>query len=426
MMKQLSFILLGFLLSLYANADTPQVVHSLAETARLALLHDPRTANSAARLQQSSAGVDIAKAGYHPAISIAGSIGRSHYDANNFPKPYRTPNAIELNISQPLYDFGRTSARVNAATAQLHAASVDDTATELEVIRDATMATLQVDLAHKRLDTERNNARVLAKRLDYTRSKFHLGDFTYTDVAQAQARYADARARTRAAQATLTQAQAQLGRLTGAPLDVMLSQLPHIAIPSSLAQALKLIQSNPALQASNYRLAASREQVAHARAKLLPRFELIGALGHDDDTRFSTEPTAYWYTELRLSIPLYNRGSNRAAVRQALATVDQNQAQQMTLARYLTQQVRNAWADLAAAKDEIAAAQEQERATTQALHGIEAELEAGTRTIVDLLDAQQAVLNAKLTVLNVHSRAIISRLELSAAVGQLDLASLNQ
>lgn len=424
-MKQLPLILLGFLLPLSANADAPQVVHSLAETAKLALLHDPRTANSAARLQQSYAGVDIAKAGYRPAISMAGIIGRSHYDANNFPKPYRSPNVIELNISQPLYDFGRTSARVNAATAQLHAAGADDTATELEVIRDATIATLQVDLAHKRLDTEQNNEQVLAKRLDFTRSKFRLGDFTYTDVAQAQARYANARARTRTAQAMLTQAQAQLGRLTGAPLDVSLSRLPVIPIPSSLAQALKLVQTNPALKASQYHLTASRKQADQARAKLLPHFDLIGAVGHDDDSRFSTVPTDYWYAELRLSVPLYNRGSDRAGIRQAQAAIDQYQAQQVSLQRSLEQKVRNDWADVAAAKDEITAALEQERAATQALHGVEAELNAGTRTVVDLLDAQQDLLNAKLAVLNVRFREVFSRLQLSAAVGQLDIASLH-
>lgn len=425
-MKPIPLILLSFLLSPCAVAATPAVIQNLAQAASLVLLHDPRTAETEARIQQSRAGLDSANGGYRPALAIAGSVGRSEYRADHFPDPKRSPNAIELNINQPVYDFGRTSARVDAAQAQVQAADADAVATELLVIRDAGIATLSVDLAHKRLDTERNNVRVLKKRLDYTQSKFRLGDFTYTDVAQAKARYAAARARMRTARAALTQAQAQLTRLTGDAMDVNLSGLPVIPVPASLPECLKLVATNPVLKASQYRLAASRKQAQQARSRLLPQLNLVGAVGRDDDSRFSTEPTDYWYAELRLSVPLYNRGGDRAAIRHARAGIDENQAQQTAVQRRLEQQVRHDWADVAAAKDEIDAAREQEQAATEALHGIEAELEAGSRTLVDLLDAQQDVLNARLALLNVRYREVMSRLALSAGVGQLDIVSLGQ
>jgi outer membrane protein len=403
-----------------------QPIHDLATAAVVAERHDPRIARAGARLQQQRAGRDQALSGYRPDVALVASAGRARYDAAHYSDPSRTPTVLELSVDQPVYDFGRTAASVRAADADVRAAGAGRSAAVIDVLRDAAIDALDVDLAHRQLATETHSLRVLGRRLAYTQAKFEAGDFTATDVAQARARYAQARSRRRRAYAGVLQARARLQRLTGSRVDVQLARVPTIGVPHALDEALAAVDSHPAVIAARQSLLAARQGLVRARAQRRPRIDLMGAVGRDDHTRFSDVSTGYWQARLQLQVPLYAKGWNRAAVGRAQGRLSAAEARLTSVRRRLKEQVRRAWSARAAAGDELSAAREQQRAEVVALAGVKSELALGSRTVVDLLNAQQELRDARLAVLGARYRRAVSGLRLLAAAGRLRLASLRR
>jgi len=401
-------------------------VHNLRDIAVRALQQDPRTAAAVADLDSSYAGKELARAGYRPSVEIAASAGQARYDATHMFHPDRDPSAVGLRVDQPIHDFGRTSSAVAAAGAQIDAARAENDAVAIDVIRDAVTAALQLDYAHHVLDTVTQNARVLAERLSYTRARFESGDFTKTDVAQAEARYASAQSQTQSARAQLAQAQAALQQLLGDAIDVDLADVPDPATPGSLAAALAAVAQHPQMQAATAALSSAERNVDTAHAQLRPRVDLVGEVGRDDDTRFSVEATDYWTASLQVSVPLYDRGVARASISRAEAAVRRQQAQIQTVQRNLEQHVRSEWAAFEASHSELSAAREQRVAAGVALEGMQAEVDSGLRTVVDLLDAQQDVLDASLAVLDASYREAGSAIRLLASTGALHLHTLGE
>jgi len=230
-----------------AVAQGETAVRSLGAIAVTALQADPRTEAIAARLDLAAADREQALAGYRPEVTLAAGAGRARYQLNGAPDSTRDPTAAGLNITQPVYDFGRTAAQVASATALLQSADAQSRAVAIEVVQDSATAALQVDLARHVLETVTQNEHVLSERLAYTRARFEAGDFTRTDVAQAEARYSGAQAQVRAAQAALDKANAALQKMTGRPVDVDLGDLPVIRSPATLAAALESIDEHPEL-----------------------------------------------------------------------------------------------------------------------------------------------------------------------------------
>lgn len=401
-------------------ADAP-VFHSMDPVIKLALANDPRTGIAGARLAQANQHRSIATSAYRPDISVGASIGRANYstDTPGIPDGNRNPASLALNIQQTVWDAGRTASRAKGAEAEVDAARANERATRLVITRDAMLAALDVDLAHKRVATRASNVHVLQSKLDYTRARVKAGNSTRTDVAQARARFAAARAALRVAQAKLVSDQATLAALVGQDGDVQLSKTPGVPVPATLADAIREAATNPQLVAARQSESAAKSRVDGADANLRPRLALVGSLGRDRDPRFFSGQTNYWSTELRLNIPVYTGGANRSAVRDAYAKLDEQSARVQQVNRGLVQQVRSAWARLAAARDELIANKEQQAAAKIALDGMQAEQAAGRRTIIDLLDAQQDVLDANLAVLDARYQQLASQVELAAATGRL-------
>jgi TolC family type I secretion outer membrane protein len=414
--------LIALLLPSLAQADPP--VRSLSAVALLAIQQDPRLETAASRVDLSRAGREQALAGYRPNLSFVTSAGRARYDLNGGTHPDRDPTAAGLNLSQPIYDFGRTSSEVAAATALMESADASTRATVIDVVQDAVTAALHVDFAHHVLATVSENARVLSERLAYTRGKFEAGDFTRTDVAQAEARYASAESQVQAAEAALSTAQANLQRITGQQLDVDLKHIPTLPAPASLSAALDSLQRHPELEAANHAVQGAEHSEMATRAQRRPRVDLIGAVGRDDETRFTMTTTDYWSASLQLSVPLYERGLARAREDRAHAELRRERAAQQSVQRQLEQRVATGWANLSASRAERTAAQEESRAADVALEGMQAELDSGLRTVIDLLNAQQDALDARLAELDARYRETISTVQLLAATGELQLKML--
>jgi outer membrane protein len=421
MRTPLLIVVIAGLAPLAAHADP---VHSLRDIAVRALQHDPRAATAAADLDSSFAGKEVALAGYRPDVELVASAGEARYEATHMFHPDRDPSAVGLRVQQPIHDFGRTSSAVAAASALIDAARAGSDAAAIDVIRDAVTAALQLDYAHHVLDTVTQNARVLAERLAYTRARFESGDFTKTDVAQAEAHYAGAQSQMQSARAQLTQAQAALQELIGDAVDVELRDVPNPQTPASLAAALAASAQHPQMQAATAALSSAERNVDIAHAQLHPRVDLVGEVGRDDDTRVSVEATDYWTASLQVSVPLYDRGVARASIRRAEAAVRRQRARVEAVQRTLEQHVRSEWAAFEASHSQLSAAREQSAAAGVALEGMQAELDSGVRTVVDVLDAQQDVLDANLAVLDARYREASSAIRLLASTGTLQLHTL--
>lgn len=416
----------SLLLLTLAAASLPAQALTLREAAQAALDHDPRIHASAAALNASNAVVDEAKAGFRPRVSFAGDIGRSDLQTDApFPQSgARNPNDASLSVSQPLYAGGGISALREAAGSSLSAAQQSQRDVGGKIILATLTAYLDVLRDRGVVQLSETSLTTLDKAQSDVQKRFDAGEATRTDVAQAGARAAEARAGLRRAQAQQRISEAAFRRLTGRDASELVDRWPQPEVPATLDEAVRLSAQAPYVLAAEANAASTRSQIDLAGAEGRPRVSLDGAASTSDNTEFGYERLSTWSVLLKLSVPIYQGGLVRAKVAEADARAEQ--------ARYQADDARSQYAETATreweslhAEDEVMRAYEtQIGAADSALDGVRKELDAGTRTTLDLLDAERELLAAQVNLIASRRDRAVTAFRLLAACGKLELEAI--
>ena len=285
----------------------------------------------------------------------------------------------------------------------------------MNVIRDENVITIR-----------RNNVKVLQGQLEAAQDRFSVGEGTRTDVAQAQSSLARAQSDFVAAQAQLANSRANYEKTVGRPAGTLVQPSSEPALPESLAQSLKLgRQRNPLLLSARFSETAARYKIKEERAALNPSFRLEASFSASHDTNIEHTDTETAALIGRLSIPLFEGGALRSRIRSAKAAETRHRMTRRSTEREVLENITKSWNNLEASRAVIASTQEQVNASEIAFEGVQLEYQVGSRTTQNVLDAEQILLNARLSLVTAERNNFVAAFSLLQAIGGLTADNLN-
>jgi outer membrane protein len=409
------------------------VAPAQAETLRDALsaAYENNPTLTAARSGQriTDEGVPIARADGLPSVST--QIG---YDevlkqpSNSFFSPGRTLSA-QGQLSVPIYQGGIVRNSVRAAEARVDGGQASLRGTEATIFSQVTAAYMDVLRDEAVVALNRNNVNVLGVNLQATRDRFDIGDLTRTDVAQSESRLALAQGNLQAAEARLIGSRESYIRLVGNVPGDLAPPPPLPGLPASTDVAVETaLAENPDLEAAQIEARASGFDVRAARGTRMPRLSATTSGGYSDFLGSVPATVAQTQTSasagLTLSIPIFQGGRPAARVRQAQARESQALEQVIGAERSVIAQTRAAYASWQASLAVIRSSQIAVDAGKLSLEGVRAENSVGTRTILDILNAEQELLNAQVQLVTARRDAYVAGFSLLAAMGRAEAEDL--
>ena len=347
--------------------------------------------------------------------------------------PTRQLNA-GVNLSVPLYSGGAVKNQVRSAERRVEAGQADLRGTESAVFSQTVAAYMDVILNEAVVGLNRNNVEVLSVNLEATRDRFEIGDLTRTDVAQSEARLAVARSDTRTAEANLANARERYIQVVGHAPDELAPPPPLPGLPATAEEAVGVaLDHNPDILAARERSKAANIDIAVAGASRLPQISAVvggsysnslGSLRIAGSNVPLPQSSSGLTVGLQGSIPLFQGGRPAAQRRQAQAFAGSALEQEIGAERDVIAQTRSAYQSWRAANDVIISSQAGVDAATLSLEGVRAENSVGNRTILDILNAEQELLNAQVRLVTARRNAYVAGFSLLAAMGRAEARDL--
>lgn len=406
-----------------------------AETLREALVKayntNPTITGERATLRAIDENVPIARAAGLPSVNATGTYTENVLIAgNNFASPARAAQG-SANVTVPIYTGGLVRNSVAAAKTRVESGRASLRGTESDLFTSVVGAYMDVirDEAIVGLNTQ--NVRVLDVNLQASRDRFQVGDLTRTDVAQSEARLALARAQLQSAQAQLISSRESYIRLVGTPAGTLDTPptLPHLPSTPQVAVSVAL-DNNPFLLAAGKESDATRFDVGVANANRLPRLSAVGGgsyynyLGSVSSSSGVPLSGTGAQGGLSLTVPLFQGGRPAAQVRQAEAYQSRAIENVTATERNVISQARSAYAVWRSSEQVIQSSETAVNANKLSLEGVRAENSVGTRTILDILNAEQELLNSQVTLVTARRDAYVAGFALLAAMGQAEARDL--
>ncbi len=412
-----------------------------AETIEAALARayegNPQLNAQRAIVRQNDEGVSQALSGYRPTLSATTNVGKQYTNTTEiFPpipgtalskptaatiKGPTTPRAAGVTGQQTLFNGEQTANKVRAAESQVSAARETLRVMEESVLLSAATVYMDMSRDSANLEVQQNNIRVLQRTLRDTRNRFEAGQVTSTDVAQSEAQLAAGEASLHAAESTLMTTRANYRRIIGIePAHLAPASSVDRLSPSTLNAAIAVgVAENPSVTAALYGVDVAQLQVKIAEGALWPTLSLQGNVQQQYDANI-TQPKLFTATGLlNLSIPIYQGGAEYSAIRLDKETVGQQRLNADQVRDQTRANVVQSWGQLLAAKAQIEAAIRQNDASERALTGVRNEAMAGQRTTLDVLNAEQALVNARVALIVAQHDRVVASYSLLSAVGRL-------
>ncbi|WP_203074242.1 TolC family outer membrane protein [Falsiroseomonas ponticola] len=422
--------------ALYATAR-PAEAQTLQEALAMAYANNPTLQAARAQLRAVDENVPQALAGWRPTVQITSSVGQatSSIVGSNEPtntsrtvSPWRSRDVVsnQASVTQPIYRGGRTTASTRRAENQVLAQRARLIATEQQVMQDTVNAYVAVIRDQEEVRLNINNEQVLTRQLQATNERFRVGEITRTDVAQAESRLAGSRASRADSEGRLQQSRATFARLVGQPPQRLVAPQP-LRVPVADAREAGAIasQNNPNVVAALFDEAAARDLVDVNFASLLPQVSVTGTTFRNDNSTTDGLRQNGTQVTANLTVPLYQGGAEHAAVRQARQSAQQARQVVEDQRRAATQQATQAWETLTAARAQVESVRAQIRAAEIALDGVQREAVVGSRTTLDVLNAEQELLNARVSLVRALANVITASHSLASSLGRLTARDLN-
>jgi outer membrane protein len=403
---------------------------------------NPQLNAQRAIVRQNDEGVAQALSGYRPTLSATASVDRQYTNLTGVIPPlpptlpngisysakgYTTPWSAGLTGQQTVFNGGQNANKVRKAESQVSAARETLRMMEESVLLAAATAYMDMSRDTANLEVQQNNIRVLERTLRDTRNRFSAGQVTTTDVAQAEAQLAAGEASLHAAESTLMTTRANYRRLIGVEPTHLAPAAPVDRLsPTNLNAAIAVGNvENPSITAALYGVDVAQLQVKIAEGALWPTLALQGSVQQQNYPNI-LQPNLFLGTvALNLTVPIYQGGVEYSAIRLDKETVGQQRLNVDQVRDQTRANVVQAWGQLQAAKAQIEAAIRQNDAAERALEGVRNEAQAGQRTTLDVLNAEQALVNARVSLIVAQHDRIVASYSLLSAVGRLSAQDLH-
>jgi outer membrane protein len=415
-----------FLFPLTVRAET-----TIEQAWTLAYQNNPSIEAQRASLRAIDEQVSQALSNWRPSIDASASIGRTYQYTPEL-APFENPNfagterSYGAQVKQPLFRGFRTRAETESAEKQVLAGRAKLESAEQQLFLDTASAYLGILRDEAIVDLERHHETVLEDKLKETQARAQEGELTGTDIRQAESRLSRAHVSRFQAENTLTQDRASYLRLVGALPGTL--KAPSLAPDASrkLADILSLAETrNPDVISARYAVEQADAETSLARGSLLPEVDLVGTTtrGYAQDISLPGREDSSQVL-VQLTVPLYRSGTDYSKTRAAEQTASQRRDELDDARHKAHEGAENAWAALGMAQSALDADKNEVVAAAEALKGITEENKIGTRTTLDVLNAEQELLDAQIDEVKSRHDRDFSLLQIRAATGTLTAGEL--
>jgi TolC family type I secretion outer membrane protein len=369
--------------------------------------------------------VPAAKSGWRPTVNAQGEISGTYSNSD----PGRSgsdamPKSISIQLAQPLFRGFKTVEGIKQAKETVRAGRQGVLVVEQDVLLRTTEAYLDVIRDRQILNLRQQNVSNLQRQANAAKARFDAGEVTRTDVSQARARVSGAKAQVASARASLAESTARYVALVGHEPD-KLATPPSAKNPKSLGAAIDIARAaNPNILAAVHTQLAQEHAVEVTKGDLLPSASLEAFAQTVDHPSAGTNSSTNASIAGVLNVPLYEAGRVYSAVRQAKQLESQRRIEIVAAGRSVVQGVTSAWNFVAAAREAIVSAKAQVAASSEALNGVRQEYLVGSRSTIDVLNAEQEMINARVSVVSAEHDLVLASYQLQAAIGRMTARQL--
>ncbi|HZC37198.1 MAG TPA: TolC family outer membrane protein [Sphingomicrobium sp.] len=382
-------------------------------------------------LEATDATVAIARAAGRPQVTAQVGLNRNLAQSGVLVTGGKGPTvSVGADLSVPLFNGGSVRNSVKAAKTRVEAGRETLRAVEGDVFTTAVSAYMNVIRDRAVVELNQNNVKVLETNLEATRDRFQIGDLTRTDVAQSEARLQLGRSQLATAQGQLTGSEATYRQQIGHAPGQLAPPPPLPPLPTTPDEAVRIaLANNPDLIAITRQAIASGYDVRVAEASRLPTLSGVlqntyvnniagNSLGGIPNTGTQSQ------IGLQANIPIFQGGLPAARIRQAQAQEGQVLEQVVGTERAVVQTADAAFATYDAAQKAVQSNTVAVQADQLALEGVRAEQSVGTRTVIEVLNAEQELLNSQVALVTAKRDAYVAGFQLLNAMGQAEAEDL--
>ncbi len=360
-----------------------------------------------------------------PKINLDTRLGYDRTDTINTSSvektQYNNPRSLSLDVTQNIYDSGKKSHNLEKKEAEIFSNRADLFSIEQKVLLETAKTYLKLFEAIELNKLAKNNYQVLQQHLEATKSRFEVGEVTITDLSQAQARAMKANANEIKTRGEIEIEKSNYFSLVGKDAPKILSfPKKNYFLPQSLKEIIEIaIKNNPKIISFGLRKKASFHDISLSVTDLLPKLDLnISAQKAWDPNTFFNEYQNF-KLDLSLKVPLYNGGVNYANVRQKRYTALEKSQLLDNEIKKLVREIEITWFSLRTYKTQVKAIQASIEASNTALKGVKEEASVGTRTTLDVLDAEQEALQEAIELIIIKNNILSSTYDLLEKMGRL-------
>jgi outer membrane protein len=422
-------------MGLLGAASSPCWADTLNGALKQAYEGNPQLNIQRAIVRATDENVPQALAGYRPRVSASSNVGIQSLSTTTrlVPAPLRTPatyftqsgentpHSVGVTATQTLLNGFQTANSTRQAESQVLGAREALRSTEQTVLLNAATVYMNLLRDTAGLGLQRRNVEVLQEQVRNTRDRFKVGDATQTDLSQAESRLFAGRAQLLASEANYTSSVASYRQIIGTEPGVLSPGIPvDRFLASTVGAAIETgLSSHPNVNVAQFNLDVAESQVKVAEGSLYPTVSLQltaqknWELSLPQIQSYAASAVGAW------SLPIYQGGAEYAVIRQAKETVGQRRIELDLTRDQIRQAVIQAWALLVSAKGQIPATEAQVQSAEMALNGVREEARVGQRTTLDVLNAQQELVNARAALVSAQRDRVVASYTLLAAIGRM-------
>jgi outer membrane protein len=416
---------------------------ALADTIEAALVrayqNNPQLNAQRAQVRSTDENVPQALSGYRPKVAVTASAGYQYADTlttsgGSPTQLVRTethgtnpPRSIGATVTQTLFNGQQTANRTRAAESQVSGAREGLRVLEQTVLLSAATTYMDYLRDSAIVEVQKSNVRVLEQTLKQTRDRFNVGEVTRTDVAQSEAQLAAGKTQELTAESNLVTTRSNFRRIIGnEPSNLAPGSPVDRFLPGTLPAAVELsLVENPNVTAAMFGIDVNFLTVKINEGALLPTVSLQASVQQSYETTLFSQRTFGASAVAQVTVPVYQGGAEYSLIRQSKENLAQQRLNLETTRDSTRANTVTAWGQLEAGKAQVSSAQAQVTASEVALNGVREEAKAGQRTTLDVLNAQQALVNARVALVTAQHDRVVASYAVLNSIGRLSPQVLN-
>lgn len=431
-MKHHLYLLCIPIFSIALQSTTHAEVETLEEAWISAYQINPSLQAQRAGLRASDEDVSQAQSHWRPTIDATSNIGKT-YQYTPTQQAFGTANFADttrgygVQVTQPLFRGFKTDSETEAAEKEVLSGRAKLNDTEQQLFLDSGTAFLDIIRDQTILDIQRDSEHVLEQKLKETSDRARVGDLSQTDVHQAESRLARSHVTRYQAESTLTNDRASYMRLIGHMPEHL--KAPDLTYDASLQhdEILSLADTkNPKVVGAQYDMEQAKAEIDLNKGNLLPEIDLVGNTGRNWGES-STLPGEFDSNQvlIQVTFPLYHAGTDYSKTRAAEQTATQKRMVLEETRHKAHETAEDAWELLQASELAIKADKDEVEAANSAYEGVKVQAKVGSRTTLDVLNAEQELLDAKVDLAKSQHDRDLAILQITAAIGELTIDHIN-